>query len=597
MRQIARAGAASGWRGAHAAHATLCFVALVAAVTPIVCAHASILPKKGEPAITVQTQRSGGPIDEEQAGLTFDHADLSFEVFPEKEIIRGDALLTFTAKAPVRTLVLDLDKNLPVTGISINDTGLAKAAWTNPEGKLRIALSRTARVGEKIVARIRYGGTPHVAVKAPWDDGLVWAKTSDGKPWIATTAQGFGCDLFWPCLDFPTGEPGRADIRITVPKGLSAPSNGVLVGVDKISGGRSTWHWRVKHPNTYGIALNIGPYEQLSGTYKSRFGNAIPIYYWYLPGKNALAKAEALFAEFAPTLDFFENTIGPYPFGDEKLGVVETPHLGMEHQTINAYGNGYAKAVEGFDWLFQHELSHEWFGNQMTVASWDDFWLHEGFAEYMQPLYGRWREGEVRYAAMLDGQRVRVQNRAPLISGADRIADDVYKEARGGPAVDIYYKGAWVLHTLRWLIGDSAFFDATRMLVYGRKDPKPGNFAPRYASTTEFEAIVNRVTGGDYRWFFNAYVRRSALPELTGKREGDRLLLAWKTDNGAPFPMPVEVQIDSAVLRVEMTGGSATVAVPPAAHIVLDPWARILKRSIAVEALQEYQRAQARGGS
>ena len=77
--------------------------------------------------------------------------------------------------------------------------------------------------------------------------------------------------------------------------------------------------------------------------------------YWYLPGEKA--QAEALFAEFAPTLDFFESMIGPYPFGDEKLGVVETPHLGMEHQTINAYGNGYKKAPEGFDWLFQHEFA------------------------------------------------------------------------------------------------------------------------------------------------------------------------------------------------------------------------------------------------
>ncbi|RRB82041.1 M1 family peptidase, partial [Escherichia coli] len=137
--------------------------------------------------------------------------------------------------------------------------------------------------------------------------------------------------------------------------------------------------------------------------------------YWFLPGEEE--KARALFAEFAPTLDFFESEVGPYPFGDEKLGVVETPHKGMEHQTINAYGNDYAKAPEGFDWLFQHEFAHEYFGNQLTAANWDDYWLHEGYGTYMQPLYGRWREGEARYATMLADERGKIANLRPIISG------------------------------------------------------------------------------------------------------------------------------------------------------------------------------------
>lgn len=556
-------------------------------------ADSAAAPRKGEPPITVQTQRSGGPINADQAKLMFDHADLSFEVFPDKESISGDATLTLVARAPLDRLVLDFDRNLPPSAISINGTALAKTAWSNPEGQLRIDLPRQAAAGDKFTVRIRYAGTPHVAARAPWDDGMVWAKTPGGKPWIATTGQGFGCDLFWPCLDFPTGEPARADIRITVPKGLSAPSNGVLIGVDRLSGGRSTWHWRIKHPNTYGIALNIGPYEVLQGSYKSRFGNSIPMFYWYLPGEKA--KAEALFAEFTPTLDFFESVIGPYPFGDEKLGVVETPHLGMEHQTINAYGNGYAKAPEGFDWLFQHEFSHEWFGNQLTAANWDDFWLHEGFGQYMQPLYGRWREGEARYATMLDAQRNRIENKAPLISGTERIANDVYQAERGGPGGDIYYKGSWMLHTLRWLIGDPVFFAATRRLVYGRDDPKPGNFAPRFGSSAEFAELVGQVTGKDYAWFFDVYLRRAALPELVSTRTGPLLSLRWKVPGDGPFPMPVEVQVGDAITRLDMADGTGSLAVPDGAHVVIDPFARVLKRSTAVEAYQAWQRARQQG--
>ncbi|WCM29253.1 M1 family metallopeptidase [Sphingomonas sp. QA11] len=546
-------------------------------------------PKKGEPPITEQTQRSGGPIEPDRASLRFDHADLAFEVLPETHELRGLATLTFTAKAPLTRLLIDLDRNLAPSAISIDGKPVPKGDFSDPDGRLTIKLPRTVAAGESVTAAITYGGTPHVAANAPWDDGVVWAKTPDGQTWFATTAEGYGCDLFWPCLDFPTGEPERVTLHITVPKGLKAPSNGKLIGVDTLPDGRTTWHWSARQPNTYGIALNVGPYEEISGTYKSRFGNEIPMFYWYLPGEEA--KAEALFAEFAPTLDFFEREIGPYPFGDEKLGVVETPHKGMEHQTINAYGNEYAKAPEGFDWLFQHEFAHEYFGNQLTAANWDDYWLHEGYGTYMQPWYGLWREGTARYATMLDDERNKIANLQPLISGRIRTEEEVYEISKGGPGQDIYYKGSWMLHTLRNLIGEAAFRDVTRLAVYGRLDPKPGNFSPRFGSTMEYEGFVKQVTGKDYGWFFDVYLRKAALPELVETRDGNSLNLSWKAPDGPPFPMPVEVQVDGKVERIAMTGGRGTIAVGPDAHVVIDPASRILKRS---KALEEYKAWKAR---
>jgi aminopeptidase N len=560
------------------------FAALALAAAPV--------PKKGEPAISAQTQKSGGTRSPEQLALRFDTADLSFEVFPDKEQLSGVATLGFTAKAPLSRLLIDLDRNLPVTAIAIDGVGLPRTAWSNPAGQLAIALPRSLATGDHISARISYGGTPHVAVNAPWDDGMVWSKTPDGRTWFATTAEGYGCDLFWPCLDFPTGEPGLVTIHITVPKGLKAPSNGKLLGVDQLPDGRTRWNWRVKHPNTYAIALNVGPYEEISGTYKSRYGNTIPMFYWYLPGEKA--KAEGLFAEFSPTLDFFESMIGPYPFGDEKVGVVETPHKGMEHQTINAYGNGYAKAPEGFDWLFQHEFSHEWFGNQLTAANWDDYWLHEGYGTYMQPLYGQWREGGARYAVMMDGERGNIANAVPIVRGREVTEEEVYEPAKGGPGQDIYYKASWMLHTLRYLIGDQAFFDVTRLAVYGRTDPRPGNFTPRYGSTAEYERFVRQVTGRDYGWFFDVYLRQAALPDLVESRTGDTLSLAWKIPGDGAFPMPVEVEVDGHMQRVAMTGGVGTLRIPAGAHVVVDPWAQILKRSRALEAVTAWR---ANGGA
>ena len=547
-------------------------------------ADAASLPKKGEPPITPQTQRSGGEVDPDQAKLSFDKADLAFDVRPDKQQIKGLAVLDFTAKAPIDRLPIDLDRNLGPQAVAIGGQKLAPGAWSNPDGRLIIKLPKTYAAGDKIRVTIAYGGTPHVAVNAPWDDGMVWSKTKDGRPWIASTSEGYGCDILWPCLDFPTGEPGKVDLHITIPKGLKAPANGVFKGMDTEADGRTTWNWEIKHPNTYAIALNIAPYEVISGDYKSRFGNMIPMFYWYLPGEETQAKA--LFAEFAPTLDFYEANVGPYPFGDEKVGVVETPHLGMEHQTINAYGNGYKKAPEGFDWLFHHEFGHEWFGNQVTAANWDDYWIHEGYEQYMQPAYGLWREGYARYATMMDEQRNRIYNIVPIVRGRWITEEEVYEPDKGGPGQDIYFKGAWMLHTLRWLIGEKNFWDVTRLEVYGRTDPKPGNFAPRYGSTVEYQKFVQQVTGKNYDWFFDVYLRKAALPELVEARTGDKLTLFWLTPDNLPFPMPVEVLIDDKVTKVEMPDGTATIEVPASAHVVVDPYARVLKRSKAVEDYQ-----------
>ncbi|HEU0043629.1 M1 family metallopeptidase [Sphingomonas sp.] len=542
---------------------------------------AADLPKKGEPPLTVQTMRSGGAVDPEQAKLRFDAADLAFEIIPETRRLHGVATLTFSARTPLSALTLDLDRNLPVTAVTVDGAALPAASWSNPQGRLVIRLPRPLPAGKAVTARITYAGTPHIAVNAPWNDGVVWSAAPDKRLWFATTAQGYGCDLFWPCLDFPTGEPATVTLHITIPKGLKAPGNGVLLGVDSLPDGRTTWHWRARQPNTYAIALQVGPYDELRDTYRSRYGNTIPLHFWHLPGKPA--EARALLAEFAPTLDFFEAVIGPYPFGDEKVGVVETPHLGMEHQTINAYGNAYAKAPEGFDWLFHHEFAHEWFGNQLTARDWDDYWLHEGFATYMQPLYGRWREGEARYAAMMAAQRDKIANKAPMVRDRAMSGDDVYEEARGGPGGDIYYKGSWILHTLRGLIGDRAFFSATRLLVYGRTDPEPGNFTPRYGSTRELQAAVRRVTGDDYDWFFDAYLRQPGLPELVEARVGDRLSLRWQVTGGKPFPMPVDVQVDGRTQRLAMSDGTGSLVLRAGSHVVVDPWAKILRRSVAIE--------------
>ena len=536
-------------------------------------------PARESTAFTLTTNQ---PRTAEQLAMRFDKADLSIRVMPETKTIDAVAVLDFTALSPLAAVVVELDTLLPVSSVQVDGREVPAGGWSNPEGRLTIPLDRPRDTGETVSVRIAYAGAPRVAPNAPWDGGFVWATTADGTPWIATAVQPQGCDLFWPCIDHPLAEPGRVDLHITVPSNLSAPSNGRFMGAVDHGDGWTTWSWSAANPNTYAIALNIGPFEEVRTDYRSRFGNVIPMSYWHLRSDDP-ARVAGLFAQFAPMIDFYEATVGPYPFGDEKIGVVATPHLGMEHQTINAYGNAYRLDGKGYDWLLHHEFAHEWFGNQMTNRNADDMWLHEGLGTYMQPLYLRWLHGERFMQAELQDQRRALINRFPVVSGVERSGDEVY-QSHVGPGLDLYNKGSLIAHSLRMLIGDEAFFRSLTRLVYGVADPRPGGFTTRYGSTDEFLAIVNEEAGRDLTWFFRGYLYQAALPDLRHTRDGDRLALEWVTGDRAAFPMPVEIEIDGRRRTVEMPGGRGRIDVPAGAHVLIDPDNKVLRRLEFIEA-------------
>ena len=566
---------------------------LLAAVSLTALAACATAPRPTAPPTresTAFTLATDQPRTVEQMAMQFDKADLTIKVIPADKAIDAVAVLDFTALAPLERLVVELDTLLTITSVQVDGVEVPADRWSNPEGRLTVALPRLLAAGQKTVLRIAYAGQPRVAPRAPWDGGFVWSTAPSGEPWIATAVQGEGCDIFWPCIDSPQGEPGRVDLHITVPSELSAPSNGRFLGKVDHGDGWTTWNWSAKSPNTYAIALNVGSYEEVAGEYASRFGNTIPMAYWHLKSDTP-EQVQALFAQFPKMLDFFEANVGPYPFGDEKMGVVETPHLGMEHQTINAYGNGYKIDGRGYDWLLQHEFAHEWFGNQLTNQNADDMWLHEGLGSYMQPLYARWLLGDRYMQRELTNQREGLINKYPVVSGTPKTEDEVYK-GDVGPGNDIYSKGSLISHSLRMLIGDAAFHEAITRLVYGRPDPRPGNFAPLYRSTDDFLAIVNAVTGQDYGWFFKGYLYNAALPVLNQTREGGVLRLEWTTGDGGVFPMPVEVEIDGGVQVVAMTGGRGEIAVAPGAHVLIDPQNKVLRQMDVIDDLQAYKATQ-----
>jgi len=542
--------------------------------------------------ITAQTRKMGGPMPAEQLALTFEHLDLALKVFPDQKRIEGVTTLTLRTKAQLQTLILDLYPKFTIAQIAVNNEILPPSAYANPEGQLRITLPSPVAAGAKLEARVTYSGTPPLAKRPPWEGGTTWTTTPDGKsPWIDTSLWGGGCDLLYPCLDHPTLKPATSDLHYTVPTGLMAPGNGTLVGKDE-KDGWTTWHWRARSVHTYGSVLNVGPYKVLEGNYASRFGNTIPMRFYYLPGEET--PAAAFFAEFPQTLDFWEHVIGPYPWADQKMGVIRVPFSGLENQTLIGYSDKYEKTPFGWDWLLNHEFAHEYFANQLSVSNYDDLWLHEGLGSYAQPLLAEYLGGEIDYMAQLKSQRATIRNQQPLVTGRERGEKEVYADPTG-PRGDIYPKGSWVAHTLRQLIGDDAFFTAIRTLVYGRPDPKPGNFSPQFGTTQGFLKIVNDVTGKDYKWFFDVYFYRAALPKVVLTRENVLVKVRWQTPDNLPFPMPLELRIDGKIVTLPMTNGAGEVAAGPRAGVTIDPRSKILMQSDAIDKYQAWQAEQAAG--
>jgi aminopeptidase N len=540
-------------------------------------------PIQGTDAPELTSGRIPGP---EQTCFDVTRYELDIRVMPDRKAIRGEVRMDAVLLAASDELLLDLDQQLQVESVALRrGQAGAKAAvlplsFSHSEGQIRMEVGAAfssegfaIAVGDCFQVVTRYAGKPRIAPRAPWDGGFQWSQTASGAPWIATSNQMQGADLWWPCKDQPNDEADGALIRVTVPKGLFCASNGALRGKSSNPDGWTTFEWEVTTPiNTYGIALNIAPYEEISTVFESSNGDRFPVSYWVLP--EHLDQGQILFADLLLQLRWFEGVFGPYPFRADKCGLVETPHLGMEHQSITAYGSDYSGNPwgedQGFDFLLHHELSHEWWANLVTCRNWKDFWIHEGFATYAQSLYTEELRGPAAYRRRMGELRALILNRAPLAAREPQSSAAVYF---GETGADIYNKGAWVLHSLRWLAGDEAFFRALRRMAYpdAALEATRDGSACRFTDSSEIQALAEEHTGLELDWFFEVYLYQASLPQLVTRLEEDKLHLAWELPPGVDFPMPVEVEIDGEVQRVEMPEGEATVDVKGSFLIEIDP--------------------------
>ncbi|MCS6874229.1 MAG: M1 family metallopeptidase [Pyrinomonadaceae bacterium] len=522
---------------------------------------------------------SGGVLIYEQAAYDVTSYDISVEVFPSDKKISASVLIRAKIVQPVDRFVVDLKENFDVRQVLERNRELQ---FERRGGKLWIKFMETKQPGESVSVEISYSGAPRVAPNPPWVGGFVWTKTADGSDWIGVACQGDGADLWLPVKDHPSDRPDRVNLKVTVPKGLYVASNGKLRKIESSLEGKSTFYWQMSSPiNNYNITLNIAPYKLIEDKYKSIDGTVFPIIFYALP--ESYEKAKDIVSQTKRFLAFYEKYLGPYPFRKEKLGIAETPYLGMEHSTIIAYGSDFKNNEYGFDWLMLHELGHEWWGNLVTASDWRDFWLHEGFQSFMDTLYVEEVAGIEAYLEQMRERMNRVKNKKAIAPLEPKFAYQVYmaepdyKKSDG----DIYDKGACVLHTLRYLIGDEVFFRSLRRMAYPREEMERSKkgIQARFVTTDEFINIVERESGMQLRWFFNVYLRQPELPELFVQQANEKTKIFWKTPYKTEFPMPVEVEVEGKIIRLEMKGGQGAIEYP-ISSIKVDPRGWILKRVV-----------------
>lgn len=531
---------------------------------------------------------SGGELIYEQAAFDVKHYELDLKINPADSTVAGHVTMKAAIVHPSNKIALDLDPAMEIEKIewlSWSDFPELSFLRSDSTKKFLIDFPATLQPGETISIRIHYKGKPRVAPNPPWDGGFVWSQSPGGEPWIGVANQTIGAWLWWPNKDHPSDKPDSVNLHFTLPEGLKVASNGRLQEVSVKEDGWVRWSWFVSTPiNNYNISVNAAPYEILTDTYQSTAGDEIEMTFWVLP--EFLEQGKALFPQFAEQLRFMEELAGPYPFRADKFGVVHTPYLGMEHQTIISYGASFEDdnlfgLDNGFDDLFQHELAHEWWGNLVSVWNWRDFWIHEGFGTYMQALYAEHLNGKPAYHNTMKLFRQRINSVLPVAPIRTMSTTEITEGNRGG---DVYYKGAWILHTLRYLIGDDHFFESLRRFAY--PDPameeRVDGAQVRFVTSEDYISITEKISGMELDWFFDLYLRESELPELVHEITDEQTLkLRWEIPGDKKFPMPLDVSINGKTERI-IIDGETEITIRQNSEVDLDPENRILKREMSV---------------
>ena len=458
----------------------------------------------------------------------------------EKSLEKSYNIIYFTVVSDFDKMQIDLSQNMEVIRIEFEQKELE---YSREFDAIYINFPRVLKKEEQANIKVWYSGYPRQAVNAPWDGGFSWKKDDNGNPWIGVSCQGLGASVWWPCKDHQSDEPDSMRITCTARYPSKIISNGDLRNdTSEWNQYFNSWvnvsEWFVSYPiNNYNVTLNIGDYEHFSEAYISE-KDTLRMDYYVL--HDNLDKAKEHFKQVKPMMECFEKYFGAYPFWNDGYALVETPYLGMEHQSAIAYGNNYLPGYHGntrfidglnFDFIIVHESGHEWWGNSITTNDIADMWVHEGFCTYSEVLYVECMYGYDAMLSYVNNQKGSVRNDKPVIG-------PYHVNAEGSS--DMYNKGSLMLHTLRSLIeDDELWFEMIKGIA--------NDFKHETVDGQEIINYINKKSGKDFTDFFNQYLKNKEIPAFQYKlhQDGRNITLLYRWEAIPEFDMPILINTGS----------------------------------------------------
>ncbi|WP_028981152.1 M1 family metallopeptidase [Sporocytophaga myxococcoides] len=462
--------------------------------------------------------------------------NLKLQIDPDKKHIMGSNSIHFKVIEPFIRVQVDLYSTLRVDSIRHHNETLN---FERDSNAVFINFKNALKPYSLDSISIYYSGNPFEARNPPWEGGFIWSKDTEGKPWVGVSCEGDGASLWWPCKDHPSDEADSVQLTFSVPKGLKCISNGNLE--QEVCGKDfHTYKWKVHYPiNNYNVTLNIGNYAEIKDEYIRADSSTLDLRYYVLQ-KNK-DKAWEYFQQVKPMLKCFEQYFGKYPFPKDGYALIETPYLGMEHQSAIAYGNKFRKNMLGYDYIVIHESAHEWWGNNVSACDHGDLWIQESFTTYAEALFVECMFDFTSSVNYLFRQRNYIKNSEP-IKGPSNVNYHYWKDS------DMYYKGSWMLHTLRSVIdNDSLWFSILKEIQH--------QFSQKQICSDELINFISQKGMINLRPFFDQYLLHTDIPifEYKVKRKKNKFYLVYRmraSVNGFTIPVKLKLQSGKAIVLI-----------------------------------------------
>jgi aminopeptidase N len=460
---------------------------------------------------------------------------------PAQYYIDGKATVYFEVLADgFNEINFDLSSQLAVNDVSYHGQGLSSSA--SGDYLLTIPLPAQLPVGTMDSLTITYSGAPPSG-----GFGSFIQSNHANTPVLWTLSEPYGSQDWWPCKNGLTDKIDSIDVIITTPAAYRAASNGRLVS-ETLSGPDKVYHWKHRYPIApYLVAIAVTNYAQYTDNVLLSNGTNMPMLNYVYP--ENLTNAQTGTAKLVQVLQFYDSLFVTYPFHEEKYGHAEFGWGGgMEHQTMSF--------VTSYGWgLLTHELAHQWFGDMVTCGSWEDIWLNEGFATYLEGISRERFPSQVQ-TQWYDWKAGKIGS---IVSqpGGSVMVDDTTTVNRIFSSRLSYNKGAYLLHMLRWKLGEDAFFVALRNYLNER--------AHDYAHTHNLQTHLEATSGQDLDEYFEDWFRGQGFPSYKvvweQSSQGDVYIQLNQTTSMPSsvdfFEMPVPILLigedNDTIVRLEHT--------------------------------------------